>query len=334
MFKSRSFSIGLKITKSALCDFDKLIRLDNKDILTKAGKQDERLVQFLATKMGIQTRYWVPDKLYAIDLARQALANLLQAEPTIAHEADFLIFCGISNSLPTVCHASLLANEYAFKQASCFDLKSGCSSGVLGLIQALFWLNHGAKKGVIVCAESLSKFTDPTLLQMSGVVGDGATAVVVEADPEVEVLSVLQGTDATHFKTMYVKEPFPPSSSAVSSESYRFSISDNALALQRSEELWNSSLQESLSLAQLKGSDISNFYAHQFDGVKLKAYAQAVGIGPEAVYDAFTDYGNIGCPSVFLAFHQNKTRGQTTMFHAVGGGQSWASVVLKEKGDR
>lgn len=337
MFRSRNFATGLSVSHISTCDFKLLERFDNNEVLKRAGKMDDRLAQFMESKMGIIARHWAKEEVFAIDLARSALSSLLTKEPKIAEEADFLIFCGISNSLPTVCHASLLANEFNFKKASCFDLKSGCSSGVLGLIQALFWLNHGAKRGVIVCSETLSKFSDPAQLQMSGAVGDGAVALCVDSDPSVEVLSVTQGTDATHFKTMYVHAPFPVETATYKREDYRFKVVDNAVALERSAELWRESLADSLSLAGLEGGEVTTFCAHQFDGVKLRTFANEAGISEEAVLENFSSYGNIGCPSVFLTYHDCFSLSkfsepkQTLMFHAVGGGQSWASLILRKR---
>src|SRR5262249_45629331 len=159
--KSSSYAKGLEIADVASCDFSKLSPLSNEDVLRWSGRQEkERLLRFLAEDMGIKRRYHAPEGTTALDLARDALSSLLARSPRLREEATFLIYCGISNPMPTVCHAALLADELGFENASAWDLKSGCSTGILGLAQALDWFQHGAEVGVLVASETFSKFTD------------------------------------------------------------------------------------------------------------------------------------------------------------------------------
>ncbi|MES2856344.1 MAG: hypothetical protein V4692_10805, partial [Bdellovibrionota bacterium] len=178
MFAKPKYSTGIQIDSIATCDFSGLEKLSNDEILKRArGDVSQKLIRFVSEKMGIESRYFVQPERDALDLAREATANLLKKEPDLVDTAEVFIFAGISNSMPTVCHAALLACEFGFKNVSCWDLKSGCSTAVLAFMQTLDWFQHGTKKAVIVSAESFSKFTDPETLQMSISIGDGACAM-------------------------------------------------------------------------------------------------------------------------------------------------------------
>ena len=177
MIKLSEQGRGFHIPAVTTCDFDSLTALSNSEVLSQAGQKDSaRLARFIEFKMGIRQRYHCDDSVDALDLARQALSELVSIDPTIVNDADFVIYAGISNPMPVATHSALLAHEFGFQQPSCWDIKSGCSSGLLALIQANAWLQMGAKRGVIIASETLSKFADPETLQMSAAVGDGAAA--------------------------------------------------------------------------------------------------------------------------------------------------------------
>ena len=110
----------------------------------RSGKSDDRLLGFITKKMGIQKRYYAPMEINALDLAREALSKLMQAQPSLKDEAEFLIFACISSPMPTTCVSSFLASENGLDQISCFDLKSGCSTGVLAMQMGLDFFHKGA----------------------------------------------------------------------------------------------------------------------------------------------------------------------------------------------
>ncbi|OUR93569.1 hypothetical protein A9Q84_19060 [Halobacteriovorax marinus] len=339
MIGAKSYTIGFQIGHVATCDFSKLIPVKNADILRlgRAGTVDERLVTFLGKKMGIENRYHCPKDLNSLDLARDALKALIEAEPSIVEEAEFLILAGISNPMPTVCTSSLLAGEFGFKHTSCWDLKSGCSTGILATMQALDWLNLGAKKGVIICTETLTKFANPEALQMSASTGDGAVAFSIHASSDWEVLGAVHGTDAEYLKAMYVPGTFPVEEN-FNPMDYVFAFDGKADTIEKMGYHWQKSLQDLLETSGLKGEEVDHYIAHQVDGKKNLAFAKSAGIKEENVALHFKDFGNMGCPTVFKNY-KNWTEekgkefksGETLVLHAVGGGISWAGICLRKK---
>lgn len=328
---------GFVIQNLEICDFESMQRISNQDIIgmSRSG-ENKRILQFISKKMKIESRYWVHENQDALDLSRQALQRLIAKDKSLLEEAEFFILAGISNPMPTVCTSALLAGEFGFKQASCWDIKSGCSTGVLALIQAQSWFQKGAKRGVILCAETFSKFTNKDILQMAFSVGDGACALDLKVDDNVEILGSVHGTDSRFLKTMYVPGKFPVPKNANELD-YTFHFSDKADTLQVLESYWKTSLEDILTISGIKGEAVDHYIAHQIDGSKNLALAQSQGIKEESTALNFTQYGNMGCPTIFINqyFWQKSghkwSPGETLVFHAVGGGFSWAAYAMRKK---
>lgn len=339
MIKLKQALPGFHIPHITTCDFDSMLSLSNAEVLARANQDDaSKIARFIERKMGILHRYQAQDDINALDLARQALTALIKESPTIAKEADFLIYAGISNPLPVATHSALLGAEFGFENPSCWDIKSGCSSGVLALIQAMSWIQMGAKKGVIVASETLSKFARPDTLQMSAAVGDGAVALVVEASDDWEVKGLVHGSDPQYVTNMLVEGQIPVANENYDRENFRYTLKNKGNTFEVLHEYWIKSLQNLLESSELHGSEIQHYIAHQVDGSKNAAVAKTCHIEAPAVAKNFTHFGNMGSPTVFINYHQwikhqHKVvnPAENLIFHAVGGGLSWAGICLNKR---
>lgn len=337
MLKARQYQSGIEITDIATCDFSALHCVSNAQLFASLGKGDNnRLVRFIEQGMGIRQRYFCPPQQNALDLARSAIRQLVERNPSLLDEAEFFILGGISSPMPVTTTSALLAGEFGFKNVSCWDIKSGCSTGVLALIQAQQWIEAGARTGIIVCAETLSKFSNPDILQMSAAIGDGAVALQVSRSDQWRVRGIVHGTDPSLVKTMMVKGEFPISLDHYDPAHYYFSFEQKPEGIEAIGRYWIQSLQDLLAVSAVEPRQIRHYVAHQVDASKNAAVAQACSIDESAVAKNFSDYGNMGCPTVFINYHQWVNRnahrfnsGDCLVLHAVGGGVSWAGVCLE-----
>lgn len=338
MINLTNVQTGFHIPLIKTCHFESLNSLSNVDVLEKAGQKDStKISRFIEKKMGIERRFHCDEDVDALDLAKQALGDLVQADPSILEDADFLIYSGISNPMPIATHSALLGNEFGFKQPSCWDIKSGCSSGLLALIQANAWLNMGAKRGVIVASETLSKFSNPDVLQMSAAVGDGAVAFIVEQSDQWHLKSIVHGTDPQYVTSMLVDAKIPVPNDQYEREDFRFTFNDKGNSIEVLGNYWIKSLQELLQSAGIDGQQVQHYVAHQVDGSKNALIASSCGIEDGAVAKNFKNYGNMGSPTIFINYKQWMENnvfkpGEHLVLHAVGGGLSWAGMCLEYKG--
>ncbi len=337
MFNANNFFFGINIRSIKSCDFSTMHSIENEDILKygRDGNADVRLLEFITKKMKIKNRYWAKDGVDSLDLAKSALSKLIQSDPGLVTDAEFMIFAGISNPMPTVCQSAFLASELELQNTSCWDLKSGCSTGVLALMQALEWVNRGAKKGIIVCSETFSKFTNKETLQMAASIGDGAVAFVVEPAKDFKVLGAVHGTDARFMKSMYVPGKYPVDVKCYNPLEYTFNFSEKGGTSEMIAHYWKKSLEDLLRVSNISGREIHHYIAHQVDGSKNYQFAKEFDIPDEAIALNFEQFGNMGCPTIFLNYMQwMSTRkinsGDIIVYHAVGGGLSWAALAMQK----
>lgn len=340
MLKNNHYRQGIDIRHIATCDFAALECVSNAELFARLGIAGQpRLTRFIEQGMGIRQRFVCPPQLNALDLARSAVQRLLTQNPALVDEAEFFILGGISNPLPVATTSALLAGEFGFRNVSCWDIKSGCSTGVLALIQALQWIESGARTGVIICSETLSKFTNPEVLQMSAAIGDGAVALQVSASDQWKVRGLVHGTDPSLVRMMQVKGEFPVNIAQYDPARYYFSFEQKPEGLEAIGRYWVQSLQDLLTTSTVTPEQVKHYVAHQVDASKNVAIARQCGIVDDAVARNFADYGNMGCPTVFINLHQwllqpqhQFARGDCLVLHAVGGGVSWAGMCLERVG--
>lgn len=337
MLKSTRCKTGIEIADIATCDFQSLERVSNAELFARLGKGESgRLVRFIEQGMGIRQRYFCPAGNNSMDLARSALQQLVERNPALVDEAEFFILAGISNPMPVTTTSALLAGEFGFRNVSCWDIKSGCSTGVLALIQAQQWIESGARTGVIVCTETLSKFANPDVLQMSAAIGDGAVAMQVTASERWRVRGVVHGTDPSLIRSMIVKGEFPVRIDQYDPAQYFFSFEQKPEGIEAIGHYWVQSLRDLLAVSGVDPDQVKHYIAHQVDAAKNAAVAAACRINDAAVAKNFADFGNMGCPTVFINYHQWVNRpghafnsGDCLVLHAVGGGVSWAGICLE-----
>lgn len=337
MLTSREYRTGITIADVATCDFNELESVDNATLFERLGiAHQPRLTRFISQGMGIRHRYHCPVDRNALDLARSALGQLLERNPELRDEAEFLILGGISSPMPVATTSALLAGEFGLRNVSCWDIKSGCSTGVLALIQSLQWCESGAKTGIILCAETLSKFAPPEVLQMSAAIGDGAVALKVCASDQWKVRGVVHGTDASLVRTMMVKGTFPVDINGYDPARYLFSFEQKPEGLEAIGRYWVQSLQDLLAVSDIPAGKVRHYVAHQVDAGKNAAVAEACSIADDAVARNFAGFGNMGCPTVFINYAKWIERpehrvepGDCLVLHAVGGGVSWAGMCLE-----
>ncbi|MEM8570887.1 MAG: 3-oxoacyl-[acyl-carrier-protein] synthase III C-terminal domain-containing protein [Pseudomonadota bacterium] len=328
---------GLEIAGIATCDFQDMTWLDNETLFREILGREEsaKLTDFIVRNIGAEIRYHARPGKNAIDLGREALKRLLDKHPEALEEADFIIFAGISSPRPVTTVSALLADEFGFRNAGCWDLKSGCSSGVLAMIQAHGHMAHGARGGIIVCAETLSRFTDPSALQMAATIGDGAAALWVRRSENWHLTGLVHGTDPRYSQAMAVRGTFPVDPDTYNPAEYVFSFAQKPEGIKALGERWLGSLKDLMEVTGLSGTDVTGYIAHQVDATKNARVPAAVNIDASCVAKSFSRYGNMGCPTIFVNYadwlDQRETPpgpGDTLILHAVGGGLSWAALSL------
>jgi len=333
---------GVRIGDVETCDFGLMAAYDTATVLRAARPDDaERYLASAASRgliaqLGVSRRYLTqlpgvsPDatRLNALDLARSAVRRLQTRRANDLRRLDALIFVSTSNPNPCNSQAALLAEACGIR-ASCMDLKAGCSSGVLGLMQGALLLNAGCERVLVVMAENLSHFTPPDDLRMLLTVGDGAACVLLERATRAGFLTMIHGTEPALASTMTVPARFPP---VDASARYTYEFRDVNTAAQFVRARWRALFCESLAAAGIASEELAYAVLHQTHAAQMHELMADLNLAPGRVPVVVGDHGNMGTPTFAVALariHAKLVPGDRYLVQAVGGGVSWCSIVAE-----
>ena len=333
---------GVRLAEVETCDFSMMPLYDTASLLRLARPEmGERYLESavsrrLIEELGVERRHLThvpgqspdPGRLTAFDLACSAVERLRTRCPGATDRLDALIFVSTSNPNPCNCQAALLADRLGIA-ASCFDLKSGCSSGVLGLLQAALLIEAGCERVLVVMAENLSQLTPTDDLRMLLTVGDGAACILVEKANGRGFLSVVHGTAPEFAGAMAMRTPFPPASAEAR---YVYQVSDAQAARVFLRERWRALFHESVEAAGIAPGDLAQCFFHQSHGEQVESLVSDLGIDPARVDRVVHDHGNMGSPTFAVSMARSFVRlapGQRYLMQAVGGGLSWCAIVAE-----
>jgi len=329
---------GVRIVDVETCDFGLMSRLDTAAVLRAARPADgarylaSPVARRLVAELGVETRHLThmpgqgarPGRLTAFDLACSAVERLAARRGDELARLDALIFVSTSNPNPCNSQAALLAERRGLR-ASCFDLKAGCSGGVLGVAQGALLIRAGCERVLVVMAENLSQLTSPEDLRMLLTVGDGAACVLLERSVRGGFRRVLHGTASEHSGAMTIRTPFPPPTPEAR---YVYEIGDAGPARDFLHQRWRSLYRESLD-----GSGPPDWwFFHQTHAGQVDALLREQGIDPSRTVNVVSSHGNMGTPTFAVAMATAFRRlrpGQRYLLQAVGGGISWCSIVAE-----
>lgn len=333
---------GVRIVDVETCDFTLMPAYDTTAVLRSAMPDDwERYLSSAVSRrmiaeLGVERRHLthlpgqVPDpaRLTAFDLARSALTRLMARRARELSRLDALIFVSTSNPNPCNCQAALLA-EACGLTASCLDLKAGCSSGVLGLVQAALLIRAGCERVVVVMAENLSQLTPPDDLRMLLTVGDGAACVLLERADGPGFLTMIHGSQPAFARTMTVRTPFPP---AGPEARYVYEFREAQAAREFLRAQWRGLFQEGLTAAGVTREDLAGCFFHQTHRAQVDDLVADLGLDPARVPKVVTDHGNMGTPTFAVALARDFATlgpGDRYLIEAVGGGVTWCAIVAE-----
>lgn len=333
---------GVRIVDAETCDFSLMPSYETADLLSRVmpGRGHRYLesssARALVQELGVRRRHLtaVPgqplagEPLNAFDLAVSAVRRLQSRQAEALLALDALIFVSTSNPNPCNSQASLLAERLRL-EASCMDLKAGCSGGVLGILQAALLIRAGCHRVLVVMAENLSRLVPPDDLRALLTVGDGAACVLVERGRGPGFLAMIHGSEPALASAMTLTTPFPP---ARPDARYVFEFQRIGEAVEHQRRTWRSVFRETLDVAGLVPHDLEHVLLHQTHAGQVRGLVSDLGLTADRVPCVVADYGNVGTPTVAIALtrviHQLEA-GQRYLLEAVGGGVSWCAIAAE-----
>jgi 3-oxoacyl-[acyl-carrier-protein] synthase-3 len=325
-------NLGIAITGSGSAT--PATSLDNQTLTQLVDTSDEWII----ARTGIRQRRLAnsSDSLtkLATDASRQAIAK----SGITPQDIDLII---LTTSSPDDLFGSAcqIQAELEATKAVAFDLTAACSGFVFGMVTAAQYIKTGVYENVLLIgADTLSRWVDWQDRGTCILFGDGAGAVVMQANASDRLLGFELKSDGTqnHYLNLaYKGEPEELTQDISVNKGTYQPITMNGkevyrFAVQRVPEV----IDKALFHANLSVDQIDWLILHQANQRILDAVAERLNVPNTKVISNLSQYGNTSAASIPLALDEaigsGKIKdGDVIAASGFGAGLSWGAVIFK-----
>lgn len=166
----------------------------NDDLVEAIDSSDEWIRQ----RTGIVTRARAAADSDVLDLAERAGRQAIENAGLQGSDIDAVILATVTYFHQTPSGAAILADRLGATPAAAFDISAACAGYCYGIGQADALVRSGTARNVLVIgAEKMSDFIDPTDRSISFLLGDGAGAVVIGPSDTPGIGPTVWGSDGS-----------------------------------------------------------------------------------------------------------------------------------------
>jgi 3-oxoacyl-[acyl-carrier-protein] synthase-3 len=302
----------------------------NEEIARRIDTSDE----WIRERTGIRERRVVAEDERTSDLAIGAALMAMADAKCAPGEIDLVIVATTTPDLTFPATAARVQAELGINQGAAFDLQAVCSGFVFALATADNFLVRGqAKRALVIGAETFSRIVDWEDRTTCVLFGDGAGAVVLEAQDETRagsrgVMSTFLRTDGRMHDLLYV-DGGPSQTQTVG----KVRMVGNAVFRHAVEHISGAML-EACARAAVSIDQVDWFVPHQANQRILDGVARKLGIPTDKVVSTVAVHGNTSAASVPLALDTavrdgRIQPGQLVLMEALGGGLTWGAALVR-----
>ena len=305
--------------------------LSNDELARSVDTTDEWIVQ----RTGIRERHIAAPGEVTSDLAINA-AKAALANAHIEASAIDLIVLGTSTPDQTFpATAVSVQSALGITRGAAFDLQAVCSGFVYALSIADSLLRTGAhKRALVIGAETFSRILDWNDRTTCVLFGDGAGAVVLEAQEQPGtsadrgILTTHLRSDGRHKAKLYVDGGVSSTQTVGHLRMEGREVFKHAVAM------ITDVIEDAFAATGTSAADIDWFVPHQANKRIIDGSAHKLGIAPEKVVITVDRHGNTSAASIPLALadavaDRRIKRGNLILLDAMGGGFTWGSALIR-----
>ncbi|SFI70110.1 beta-ketoacyl-ACP synthase III [Celeribacter neptunius] len=291
--------------------------------------------EWIRTRSGIERRHFAAEGETTSMMGTEAARAALKDAGVDASEIDAVIVATSTPDLTFPSVATMIQNALGMSCGFAFDVQAVCAGFIYALSNANAQIISGqCKKVLVIGAETFSRIMDWTDRSTCVLFGDGAGALVLEAQegtgtPEDRgILAVDLNSDGSYKDMLYVDGGVSTTGTAG-----KLRMQGNALFRQAVQKL-ASTAEAAITKAGLKDSDIDWIVPHQANIRIIEGTAKKLGHSMDQVVVTVQDHGNTSAASIPLAMSVGRDRGQIKkgdlcVAEAIGGGLAWGAVVIR-----
>ena len=300
----------------------------NDELAAQLDTSDEWIVE----RTGIRQRHIAGEGETTSTLAIEAARAALDDAGIDASEIDLIVLATATpdNTFPAT--ATKVQAALGCNGCPAFDVAAVCSGFLYAMSTADAMLVSGqATRALVIGAETFSRILDWEDRTTAVLFGDGAGAIVLEAqdgDGSRGILTSQLHADGAQHDLLYV-DGGPSTTQTVGHlrmkgrEVFRHAVGNLAQVLR-----------DVVAKAGIEISDIDWVVPHQANIRILEGTAKKLGLPPEKVIVTVDRHANTSAASVPLAFAAARAdgrikQGDLVLFEAMGGGFTWGASLVR-----
>ncbi len=305
--------------------------MTNAELAGMVETSDEWIVQ----RTGIRQRHIAADGEFTSHLGLKAAQAAIADAKIDAQSIDLIVLATSTPDHTFPASAVQIQNGLGIHHGAAFDLQAVCSGFIFALATADNFLKAGTyKRALVIGAETFSRILDWGDRGTCVLFGDGAGAVVLEAQPQAGtsadrgILTTHLRSDGAHKDKLYV-DGGPSSTQTVGHLRM-----EGREVFKHAVGMITDVIVDAFAATGTTANDIDWLVPHQANKRIIDASAKKLDIAPQKVVLTVDRHGNTSAASIPLALATAADdgrikRGDLVMLEAMGGGFTWGSALLR-----
>ena len=290
---------------------------------------------WITERTGIKQRHIAAEGELTSDLAIAAAKQALIRAGIDPVDIDLVICATATPDRTFPATAVRIQAGLGITNGAAFDIQAVCSGFVYAMATADNFLKAGQfKRALVVGAETFSRILDWTDRGTCVLFGDGAGAVVLEAQPQHGtredrgILSTRIRSDGRFEELLYV-DGGPGSTKTTG----HLRMNGREVFRHAVQKIYGV-IEETLVATGYAADEIDLYVPHQANQRILDGIAKKLGVGPEKIVITLSKHGNTSAASIPLALNQafeehRLKEGSLVLMEAMGGGFTWGAVLAR-----
>ncbi len=308
-------------------------KITNADLEKMVDTNDEWIV----SRTGIRERRILKDPQKATSfMAIEAAREILRKKDLDPEDIDAILVATVTPDMFFPSTACLVQAGIGAVNAWGYDVSAACSGFLFALASGARLIETGHnKKVLIIGADKMSSIVDYTDRSTCIIFGDGAGAVLLEADEDgYGLLDSVEHMDGTQWQMLCMAgggSLNPPTHETVD-KNMHYLFQDGKHVFRYAVKGMADVAGEIMDRNGLTADDIRYLVPHQANLRIIDATARRMGIGMDKVMLNIERYGNTTAATLPLClsdWENELSRGDNLILAAFGGGFTWGSAYVK-----
>ncbi|WP_299686900.1 beta-ketoacyl-ACP synthase III [uncultured Tateyamaria sp.] len=290
--------------------------------------------EWIRSRSGIERRHFATETDTTSSMATAAAQAALADSGLEASDIDAIVLATSTADLTFPSAATMVQAQLGMTGGFAFDVQAVCAGFVYALSNANALILSGqARRVLVIGAETFSKIMDWTDRSTCVLFGDGAGALVLEAEEAAGeasdrgILACDLHSDGRLRDLLYVD-------GGVSTGTSGYLRMQGNQVFRHAVEKLAATAHTAMDRAGVTADDVDWIVPHQANIRIIQGTAKKMNVPMDRVVVTVQDHGNTSAASIPLALSVGRARGQIKdgdllVTEAIGGGLAWGAVVLR-----